>query len=598
MKIHKPASMRFRLFWHSLAKNCVLLLLPLLVLAPYSIVRSVKDNTSALEKNVELALDQFHSTFESIFSHVDNASYFFFSNPRVTLQLNDAFREPKITLDSIKNVTNLSYYFQNLLYTDHYLTNIYVYYKNENHRLYEPIASVIRTMNEEKEQELLRSLEQAPDRDTWAIVPGTSPESSSESLYILRTLYIPYTASASGVLILECNLSRICKDLDSYMQYEGQVYAICDAGHALIHSSTASPELTEAMSEMAAEPGEERSVQHITAGGERCLAITRRSDRQDGFTFLSMIPYSTVYQSSIRLARVYILLTACAILMALMLAMIKTNSEFRYLNTMIDLFANPERAAEIPSSVHPSERDPLQYITYNLAHLFMEQKYMKMQASQRESKLQLLRMQMLQYQINPHFLHNVLNSIYWEAVSLTGSENKCSTMVYQLSSLMRYSLGAPTDEATVKDEFDYIRTYLELMKNRFPDQYRVEFREDVRCESLPIRRMLLQPLVENSIYHGMKERKEPGTIVVGSRMLRRHAAVYVYDDGLGIPRERLDLLMEQLHSEDSISADHVGLANTSFRLVYAFGEDARVRIKSRENRFTLVYFFLPVEGKE
>ena len=134
----KKRSIRYKFFSKSLLTNSLLLLIPIMMIGPYSVIQSTRDNTTAIEKSTYQTLRQLEKTMDLLYSHIDNANIFFSSNPRVTIQLKKAFNEHSLSLDSIKNIENLSLYFQNLIYTDQYIENIYVYYENDNNRIYLP----------------------------------------------------------------------------------------------------------------------------------------------------------------------------------------------------------------------------------------------------------------------------------------------------------------------------------------------------------------------------------------------------------------------------------------------------------------------------
>lgn len=601
MTFVKRSSTRFRLFISSLFKNSVLLFIPLLLLAPYSIYRSIHDNSVSLEKNISLTLEQFDSTFDSLLSHVDNASSFFSMNPRVSVRLLKAFREPSISLESQRNVANFSLYFQNLIYTNRDLQNIYIYYKDGNQRILKPSASALYTIAENDENALLDIWTAHAEQNTWFLSYQkelTHASAPSRSLFVFRSLYTPAAASPSGLLMFEWDLNQLGKSLDKLLQYSDQTYYIFDCTGAYIYGNDSSSPMQTLIHDKYRQLSLEdaQNMQTLQWNGETYLWRVCSSERADGFTYVCMVPFRQLYQSSLALARTYALLTAGTILLSFLLAWAKTNREYKYLNTILDLFRYPERAQTYPLPPKQSAANPLNYITYNLVHLFLEQDYLKIQSSERESKLQLLTLQMLQYQINPHFMHNTLNAIYWKSVKMTGSENDCSRMIHLLSSLMRYSLSSPDEATTLQEEFQYIETYVEIMKTRFPDKYSVDYRLEEDCAALPTKRMLLQPLVENAIYHGIQSKPGKGFIYIGARRLRRHIAVYVYDNGIGIAPEQISQIIRNLNQESPCSSDSVGLRNTNLRLTLAYGKEASIRMRSIKGKSTFVYFFLPFEA--
>ena len=175
---------------------------------------------------------------------------------------------------------------------------------------------------------------------------------------------------------------------------------------------------------------------------------------------------------------------------------------------------------------------------------------------------------------------------------MSGSENICSHMISNLSAVIRYSLSDPLEDVTVKEEINYLKKYLDIMKLRYPNKFNIEFRIDPTCENDSLKKMILQPLVENSIYHGIKEKEGVGKIGIGARCLKDTVAFFIYDNGIGINTEILEQLNRQMNSADEIIQQHMGLANTNLRLKLAYGNEARLHIKSKKGAFTFIYFFI------
>lgn len=598
-KTKKNISTKFRLFYHSLIKNCMFLLIPLLVICPYSIYRSVKDNTIAIEKNMTLVLEQFDIFFETLFSHIDNANIFFSSNPRVTLQMGQAFREPALTLESIRNISNISLNFQNILHTNSYMENIYIYYKNPNQRIFMPQISAMQKLSHENEEKLLEMMKNEKNKDTWFLTHTTfmsNGNMSNQRLYVMRKLYTRSTASNNGLLIFSCNTKDISRQFNDLMQYPSQTYYLFDSEGSLIYSSASSSSLVEDVTNHLPLVPQTNTpkVNTVKLGDKNYLLASLSSNRQDGLTYISLTPSNEIYGTANRLTIVYFVLTCISMVIAFFLAFLKTKREYRYLNHMIDLFANPSQVLDESKKVKKYTKNPFEYIIQNITHIFIEQDYLKIQASEKESKMKLLKTQMLQNQINPHFMHNTLNAVYWESVRMTSSENDCSIMIHNLSALMRYSFDTPKDEVKIKDEFEYVKLYINIMQIRFPNQLQVYYQIDEISSDLYTKKMILQPLVENAIYHGVKGKNDITTICIGAKILKKHVALYVYDNGKGIPSNTLRQLQEKMNEEKILTSNNVGLTNTNLRLTYAYGHSSRLRIKSKEGCYTGVYFFIPI----
>ncbi|MEY8353239.1 histidine kinase [Lachnospiraceae bacterium 54-53] len=601
--IRKQPSVRYKFFTKSLLTNCLLLLIPIMMIGPYSVVQSSQDNTAAIEKSTYQTLRQLEKTIDQLYSHIDNANIFFSSNPRVTIQLKKAFHEKSLSLDSLKNIENLSLYFQNLIFTDPYIENIYVYYNNENERIYLPQKGAIHTISTQEEQDFTDTYKASGDKDFWMEVSRKQTAYSAsgmDSLMIYQRLYTRSASNPVGIIAFEYNLGKIEQYFRTLLQYDRQTIYLMDPGQNIIYTNSSSPrpdrELASIFPELAAK--EEQHLFDVQVEGMNHKAAYLKSPRTNGLTYLTFTPSSEIYKTTRNLSGTYMLLTFSAILLSFVLAFYKTNREYRYLNGIIDIFSNPDSSRQHFDRMPANAANPFEYIMLNIIRLFLDQKYLKVQASERDYKMQILKMQALQHQINPHFLHNTLNTIYWEAIRLTSSENSCSRMVSSLSSVMRYSLSDPQENVKIREEIGYLKTYLDIMKTRYADKFEIRYRINNSCTIYPIKKMILQPIVENAIYHGIKEKEGKGLIYTGVLRLRKSILFYILDNGVGIPPEKLLELKEQLSENSVISSSHIGLTNTNLRLTLAYGETAGLRIKSEPGNYTLVYFTVPLNSLE
>lgn len=597
----KQISMKIRFFRQSLMMNCLLLLIPLLFIGPYALIKSTRDNTKAIQKSVTQTLNQCDSMMDTLFSHVDNANIFFSSNPRVTIQLEKAFREKSLSLDSLKNIENLSMYFQNLIFTDSYIKDIYVYYDNTSKRVYVPQKGAIQTYPDLENEEMFQSYFQnshGEHGDFWIEVRPSQLGSliipSSDSLFFYQRLYTRSTHQPVGLFLFEFNLNNLIKYFDTLGQYNHQVLYLIDSEENLIYTNSGAADPSHELQELLplVAGGNNPSLSNIMVDGVSCKAACLKSDRSNGLTYITYVPTREIYKSTKSLSETYVVLMLCAVAVAFLLAFYKSNREYRYLNGILDIFSNPETSQEKFENMPTRASNPFEYIMLNIIRLFVQQDYMKVQDIQKEYKIQMLKMQALQHQINPHFLHNTLNSVYWESIKLTGSENPCSSMVSNLSFVMRYSLSDPQENVKIEEELNYLKKYLEIMKIRYPDKFNLEYRIDPYCDIYPIKKMILQPLVENSIYHGIKEKNGTGKICIGVKSLRRSVVFYIYDDGIGIAADKLTQIKESLTSDPEHADRHIGLINTNMRLKLAYGNGTELKLKSIEGKYTLIYFFI------
>jgi two-component system, LytTR family, sensor kinase len=188
----------------------------------------------------------------------------------------------------------------------------------------------------------------------------------------------------------------------------------------------------------------------------------------------------------------------------------------------------------------------------------------------------------LKAQINPHFLFNTLNSI--SAMASTDTE-ETRTMIAQLADLLRYAMeSSKKDFVLLKDELQFVQDYIALESKRLEDRLTTIFQVDQSLVSFSVPPMILQPLVENAIKHGISPAEDGGSICVQIQKETKGISFRISDTGLG------------LSSPDPLSTtDGVGLKNTDARLRKIYGESARLKVQSLDKVGCEVTFILPLK---
>ncbi len=190
------------------------------------------------------------------------------------------------------------------------------------------------------------------------------------------------------------------------------------------------------------------------------------------------------------------------------------------------------------------------------------------------------RLAALASQINPHFLFNTLNSV---SSLIRTDPNQARAMVVKLSKVLRRLLRKHENFSALREELSFIEDYLSIEVIRFGDKLR--FEKDVADDTLDmlVPSMLLQPLVENSIKHGLSNKVEGGTIRIQGRRSESRLHLLVEDDGVGIPEAKLATLL-----------DHgIGVSNVNERLKVLFGSDYRMWIDSQPGKGTRIQIEVP-----
>nr|WP_236575719.1 sensor histidine kinase [Paenibacillus sp. USDA918EY] len=196
----------------------------------------------------------------------------------------------------------------------------------------------------------------------------------------------------------------------------------------------------------------------------------------------------------------------------------------------------------------------------------------------------------LQAHIKPHFLYNTLDTIHWMAKK-KGADD-VSDMVESLSRLFRIGLSKGSDIIPIRDEWTHISSYLQIQKTRYRDRLHCELLLSEEAEGLFVLKILLQPIVENAIYHGIKARRGPGHIRIAASVEQDMLVLTVSDDGAGMPPEKLKALRMQLRDplaameasggEEGPAGRSYGMLNVQARILLAFGEEYGISLESAE----------------
>lgn len=211
-----------------------------------------------------------------------------------------------------------------------------------------------------------------------------------------------------------------------------------------------------------------------------------------------------------------------------------------------------------------------------------------MAVKEEEQNIRKYELQALSSQINPHFLYNTLDTIVWMAEF--NDSKRVVEVTKSLAKYFRLALNQGHEQISLKDEIDHVRQYLFIQKQRYGEKLQYEIEELSAYDNYQIPKLILQPLVENAIYHGIKEMNRQGMIRVSVSKNDTQLIVSIYDNGRGfVASETTNATLVRLGS--------VGLKNVNQRLQLQFGKSYHMEIKSEENTYTEIRLYFPKANK-
>ena len=218
----------------------------------------------------------------------------------------------------------------------------------------------------------------------------------------------------------------------------------------------------------------------------------------------------------------------------------------------------------------------------------------KLRAQELINRQQQMEFKMLSSQINPHFLYNTLETIRMR--SLKAGNRDVANAVKLLGKSMRYVLDNTTTASTTLDkELDYIETYLAIQKLRFHDRinYTLKYPADMDLSTHHILPLLLQPVVENAILHGLEEVEKDGKIVIHIKQTGQVLHIKIFDNGCGMDPEEQQRLLCHMKQHETESTKSIGLYNIYQRICLCYGSQYGVSIKSKKHAGTILELTIP-----
>lgn len=286
---------------------------------------------------------------------------------------------------------------------------------------------------------------------------------------------------------------------------------------------------------------------------------------------------------------------AFLLLFALFLSIIIPNSIVKPIHHMNEV-TNQVAKGDLTVRANVSQGAEVKKLSDSLNSMIEKIEYLLLAVKIDETNLREAELELLQAQINPHFLYNTLDTIVWLAEA--GKQDKVVEMVTCLSDFFRTSLNHGNGMFTLREEERHLRSYLHIQQVRYQDilEYEINFPDSLKEVIIP--KITLQPIVENALYHGIKNRRGRGRIIVNAISIDNDVIISVVDNGIGMTTERLNEVinrLEQTNKGGDEKQDFYGLYNVNQRIKLKFGDSYGLSIASAYGKGTCVKVKIPFE---
>lgn len=392
-----------------------------------------------------------------------------------------------------------------------------------------------------------------------------------------------------GVFFIDLNYSAISELCDqSTVGTKGYAFILDAKGNIVYH-----PQQQQLYNELQTEnislimDTDEDTVLTGTGNDGKLYSISR--SEKTGWTVVDCTNVKELLSKSRQAQSVYVLTAIILVIVALLFSRFMARSITLPIQKLRDSMKKVQEGDFSVSDVVVDSKNEIGSLTKSFdvmthrIHELMEQNVHE-QEEKRKSELKAL-----QSQINPHFLYNTLDSIIWMAEGKKNEE--VVLMTASLARLLRQSISNEDEIVPIANEVEYARGYLTIQKMRYKDKLEFQIEVDSSILYIPLIKLVLQPIIENAIYHGLKYKESKGLLIVKGFMKDGNAVLQVIDDGVGMDEETLAHIYDK--HKVNYHSNGVGVYNVQKRLKLYYGEDYGITYTSELGKGTTATITIP-----
>ena len=561
-----------------------------LILSAVVIVTGVSmkfTNTSIFENSSEYThtiIQQMNQNIDSYIDYMENIAYLISSNEDVQ----DYLFDEKIDNEGRYRILNQ---FQTILDSRSDIRNVGIISKNGRMLINDGSKSVNQDLDLNTQEWYATALEKPngpilTSSHVQHIISGERPWVITLSRGIRDR---SGSGEKEGVFFIDLNYSAISGLCDqSTVGTKGYAFILDAKGNIVYH-----PQQQQLYNELQTEnislimDTDEDTVLTGTGNDGKLYSISR--SEKTGWTVVDCTNVKELLSKSRQAQSVYVLTAIILVIVALLFSRFMARSITLPIQKLRDSMKKVQEGDFSVSDVVVDSKNEIGSLTKSFdvmthrIHELMEQNVHE-QEEKRKSELKAL-----QSQINPHFLYNTLDSIIWMAEGKKNEE--VVLMTASLARLLRQSISNEDEVVPIANEVEYARGYLTIQKMSYKDKLEFQIEVDSSILYIPLIKLVLQPIIENAIYHGLKYKESKGLLIVKGFMKDGNAVLQVIDDGVGMDADTLAHIYDR--HKVNYHSNGVGVYNVQKRLKLYYGEDYGITYTSELGKGTTATITIP-----
>lgn len=400
------------------------------------------------------------------------------------------------------------------------------------------------------------------------------------------------TSTEQGILLIDIRYSSLQQILENItLGNQGYLYMVSSNGALIYHPKMQLIETGQMSENIAVAAGYRDGNYHEKYNGER-REVSVKSVGYTGWKLLSVTP-----KRGLPLNNLKMLLFAVFVVAAFLLVLVVTNTFISSRITTpiqkLEKSVNAIEAGDLDTEVYMGGSYEIRHLGRSIGDMAKQIKALMGDiVAEHESKRK-SEFDTLQSQINPHFLYNTLDIIVWMIEN--EQKQEAVSVVTALARFFRISLSKGKSIITVRDELEHVRNYLMIQQTRFKNKFVYSIDAEEEVLELVCLKLMLQPLVENAIYHGMEFMDGDGEICVKAYRKEEMLWFQISDNGLGMTAEQVKNLLGEENHVSSRRGSGIGVKNVNERIRLYFGEDYGLTIQSEPDEGTTISIHLPIQ---
>ena len=431
---------------------------------------------------------------------------------------------------------------------------------------------------------------EAAEQETEKYIYSELVMGSENVIFHIRRMRSDFERDVPLIIMVATNERDIASQYENLVQNEGEVVYLIDEENKVL-SSNKEDEIGSYIDEKITEC----DTGEVYLNETYMMTSREVENLGKGVRLVHLYPQSLLIKKVLEGIRTYIILGVMLIIICLIAAVVISLKSTGFLNEFIHAM---ESVRNRNYDIRIKEYKNAEINSLGRAFNEMMDELRELIRNKYESQILLNEMEIrfLQHQMNPHFLFNVLLTIQIKA-KRSGNET-IYKMVSKLSALLRASIYTNNvDRITVGEELEYTEFYLYLQKMRFEGRFFYKIIvEDEELKKSIIPKFVIEPIVENAVIHGIENIENEGVIRIVLKKMGTDLLVTVQDNGAGFDVKEYFNSLEQ--AENGSSREKIGLKNVDLRLRHIYGEEYRIKIKSKINTGTTIYIKIPIEERE